>query len=63
MSALKTLHDGIRTFTLDVAEGFFAITHSGLALLGLVVFCVITLFSVKPALRATAELKLIENSS
>ena len=59
MSALKTLHDGIRTFTLDVAEGFFAITHSGLALLGLVVFCVITLFSVKPALRATAELKLI----
>ena len=59
MSALKTLQDGIKTFALDVANGFFAITHNGLALLGLLVFCVITLFSMKPNLRVNAELKLI----
>lgn len=42
---------GLRTFTGDVAAGFFEITHSGLALLGLVVaFTAITL-AARPDLR------------
>ena len=46
---------GLRTFTGDVAAGFFEITHSGLALLGLAVaFAALTLVA-RPDLRQMGE--------
>ncbi len=59
MVALEPLKDGLKTFIGDVAEGFFAITHNGLAFVGLVVFCVATVFGTRPDLRMSAELRLI----
>ncbi|MEY4443888.1 MAG: hypothetical protein RL442_2888, partial [Pseudomonadota bacterium] len=48
MTALEKLNHGIRTFAQDVAQGFFAITHSGLALLGLAVFCLVVTLTIRP---------------
>lgn len=59
MLALKTLQIGLKTFVQDVADGFFAITHNGLALVGLLVFCVITVFGMRPDLQYSAETFLI----
>jgi Transglycosylase SLT domain len=59
MIALKTIQIGVKTFVHDVAEGFFAITHNGLALVGLLVFCLITIISVRPDLQYSAETFLI----
>ena len=59
MTALETIQDGAKTFAKDVADGFFAITHNGLAFVGLVVFCLATLFGMRPDLRMGAELRLI----
>jgi hypothetical protein len=59
MTALETIQDGVKTFAKDVADGFFAITHNGLAFVGLVVFCLATLFGMRPDLRMGAELRLI----
>ena len=42
---------GLRTFTGDVAAGFFEITHSGLALLGLVVAFAAIMLLARPDLR------------
>ncbi len=50
----------MRVFALDVGQGFFLITHSGLALLGLGVFCFAIIFSTKPDLRSNAEVQLID---
>ena len=59
MTALGKMTKGIQTFTSDVAQGFFEITHNGFALLGLaVVFSVITL-TARPDLRQAGEVKLI----
>lgn len=50
---------GLRTFTGDVAAGFFEITHSGLALLGLAVaFAAITLLA-RPDLREAGAQQLV----
>lgn len=50
---------GLRTFTGDVTAGFFEITHSGLALLGLAVaFAAITL-TARPDLRETGAQQLM----
>jgi hypothetical protein len=59
MTALETIHDGIKTVAQDVTEGFFVITHNGLAFVGLVVFCLVTLLGMRPDLRMGAELRLI----
>jgi hypothetical protein len=59
MTALEKLNQGIRTFTQDVAQGFFAITHSGLALLGLAVFCCVVTLTMRPDLRTAGEARLI----
>jgi len=49
----------LRTFTADVAEGFFEITHNSFALLGLVlVFAVVTL-TVRVDLREASEAHLM----
>lgn len=50
---------GLRTFTHDVAQGFFAITHSGMAVVGLSAFFFVVALSVRPDLRAVTEAKLI----
>jgi hypothetical protein len=59
MTALEKLNHGIRTFAQDVAQGFFAITHSGLALLGLAVFCLVVTLTIRPDLRTAGEARLI----
>ncbi len=59
MLALESLKNGLKTFIGDVAEGFMAITHNGLALVGLAVFCIATVFGTRPDLRMSAELRLI----
>ena len=60
MKVLQTILQGARVFALDVGQGFFLITHSGLALLGLGVFCFMIIFSAKPDLRSTVEVELID---
>ncbi|MGH8821312.1 MAG: transglycosylase SLT domain-containing protein [Rhodoferax sp.] len=58
MTALAQSARSLRVFAADVADGFFEITHSSLALLGVaLVFFVITL-TVRPDLRQTGENKL-----
>lgn len=59
MVTVQYIRDATKTFAADVAEGFFVITHNGLAFIGLVVFCVATLFGTRPDLRMNAELRLI----
>lgn len=50
---------GMRTFATDVAQGFFAITHNGMALLGLSLFFFVVALTVRPDLRMVTEAKLI----
>jgi hypothetical protein len=44
----------------DIGQGFFLITHSGLALLGLAVFCFFLIFSTQTDLRDNVEVQLID---
>lgn len=60
MKVLQIILQSLRVFAMDVAQGFFLITHSGLALLGLGVFCFALIFSNKPDLRSNAEVRLID---
>ena len=46
-------------FVHDVAEGLFFITHSSLALVGLVVFFVTMVVTLRPEIRENAEITLI----
>ncbi len=59
MTFLATLKLGLRTFAADVAQGFFAITHNGMAVVGLSIFFVFVALSVRPDLRTVTEAKLI----
>mgnify|MGYP003345173230 FL=1 len=56
---LARLNLGLRMFATDVVQGFFAITHNGLAVLGLSIFFFVVALSVRPDLRAVTESKLI----
>jgi soluble lytic murein transglycosylase-like protein len=60
MSFLESFHQSVKVFASDVGDGFFLITHSGLALLGLGVFCTMVLFSTQADLRSAAEVELID---
>lgn len=60
MKVLQIILQSLRVFIMDVGQGFFLITHSGLALLGLGVFCLAIIFSTKPDLRSNAEMQLID---
>ena len=60
MSFVESLRQGVKVFASDVGDGFFLITHSGLALLGLGVFCAMVLFSTQADLRSAAEVELID---
>ena len=56
---LKSLKNGLATVANDIGQGFFDITHSSFALLGLiVVFAVVTLMA-RPDLRDAGEIKLM----
>lgn len=58
-ACLKNVKSGLGTVVDDVARGFFVITHSSFALVGLgVVFGVVTL-TARPDLRDTGEVKLM----
>jgi soluble lytic murein transglycosylase-like protein len=59
MTAFEKLKRGLRTFATDVGDGFFAITHNGLALLGLLVFCAVMVLTMRPDLRQAGEARLI----
>lgn len=60
MTAFPRFISGTKTFVNDVVEGFFAITHNGLALLGLVVACVAMVAASRPDLRLSAEAQLFD---
>lgn len=60
MTASFSMLRGLRTFSSDVANGLFEITHSGFALLGLsVVFAALTL-TIHPHIRDQGEQQLME---
>jgi hypothetical protein len=60
MTAIEKVAQGLRVFASDVAQGLFEITHNGFALVGLaVVFTAITV-SIRPDIRQTGEVHLIE---
>jgi hypothetical protein len=50
---------GLRTFATDVAQGFFAISHNGLAMVGLSIFFFVVALTVRPDLRVVTEAKVI----
>ena len=50
---------GLRTFATDVAQGFFAISHNGLAVVGLSIFFFAVALTVRPDLRVVTEAKVI----
>ncbi len=60
MSFFESFRQAVKVFASDVGDGFFLITHSGLALLGLGVFCALVLFSSQADLRTAAEVELID---
>lgn len=58
-ACMKSARSSIANILSDIAQGFFEITHSGFALIGLaVVFGVITL-TARPDLREAGEIKLM----
>ncbi len=59
MPFLSHVKLGLRTFAADVAQGFFAITHNGMAVVGLSIFFVVVALTVRPDLRSITETKLI----
>jgi Transglycosylase SLT domain len=59
ISAVARLQLGLRTFANDVAQGFFAISHNGLAVLGLSLFFFVVALTVRPDLRVITEAKVI----
>jgi len=59
ISLLARLHLGLRTFASDVAQGFFAISHNGLAVVGLSIFFFAVALTVRPDLRVVTEAKVI----
>jgi len=60
MTFFESFNQAVKVFASDVVDGFFLITHSGLALLGLGVFCAMVLFSTQADLRSAAEVELID---
>jgi hypothetical protein len=56
---IARLQLGLRTFAADVAQGFFAISHNGLAVVGLSIFFFVVALTVRPDLRVLTEAKLI----
>jgi hypothetical protein len=59
MNASQKFAQGLRTFASSTAQGFFAITHSSFALLGLAVAFVVISLTTQPQLRQMGETKLM----
>ncbi len=59
ISLIARLQLGLRTFAADVAQGFFAISHNGLAVVGLSLFFFAVALTVRPDLRVVTEAKVI----
>ncbi len=59
-TSLTALGRGLKTFAGDVADGFFEITHNGLALVGIVVVVLAALLGARPDLRHEGEQRLTE---
>ena len=59
-ASLAAVGRGFKTFAGDVAEGFFEITHNGLALVGIVVVVLAALLGARPDLRHQGEQQLTE---
>jgi soluble lytic murein transglycosylase-like protein len=58
MTALGKTVQGLRCFASDVAQGFFEITHNGLALMGLATVCFVATLAARPDLRDAGEVRL-----
>lgn len=56
---LKSVKNGLATVADDIARGFFDITHSSFALLGLIVVFFVVALMARPDLRDAGELKLM----
>jgi hypothetical protein len=59
MTTFNRIEQGFKTFTNDIVDGFFELTHNGFALVGLIVMFLGLTLAAKPELRQSAELKLI----
>ncbi|MSQ57333.1 MAG: lytic transglycosylase domain-containing protein [Limnohabitans sp.] len=59
MSIYRRFIRSISTVFQDIASGFFLITHSGLAFVGLIVFFLAVTLTIKPELRANGEAYLL----
>jgi len=55
MPIYESFRQAIKVCASDIGDGFFLITHSGLALLGLSVFCAMVLMGTQPNFRSAAE--------
>ena len=60
MHLLETIKQSVKVILTDIGQGFFLITHSGLAFLGLAVFCFLLIFSTQANLRDNVEVQLID---
>jgi soluble lytic murein transglycosylase-like protein len=59
MTASGRIAQGLRTFIGDIAQGFFEITHSGLAFVGVAVVLAIAALSARPDLQHAGEARLM----
>lgn len=59
MTALGRLAKGMQTFTSDVAQGFFEITHNGFALVGLATVFATLMLVARPDLRQAGESQML----
>src|SRR6187402_3214540 len=59
MTALGRLAKGLQTFTSDVAQGFFEITHNGFALVGLATVFAMLMLVARPDLRQAGESQML----
>ena len=58
MTTSQKFTQGLRTFASTIAQGFFKITHSGFALVGLAVMFIVIALTARPDLREVGEIKL-----
>lgn len=59
MTAPGKIGHALRTFASDVASGFFEISHSGLALVGVAVVLALSMLVARPDLRQAGEAQLM----
>jgi hypothetical protein len=59
MTAPGKVTRALRTFASDVASGFFDISHSGLAMVGVAVVLALSMLVARPDLRQTGEARLM----